>query len=80
MAPNLCTTLKLHKQNTLIRPIVNWRNSPAYEIAKYVTKTLHICLHILNTYNIQSSIHLTTYLKSIEINVTSKCFHCFHST
>jgi hypothetical protein len=38
-APNLHTTTKLHKQNTPIRPVVNWRNSPAYNMAKFVTKT-----------------------------------------
>jgi hypothetical protein len=45
-------------QNTPIRPIINWRNAPAYELAKYLTKTLHTCLHLPNIYNIQNSIHL----------------------
>jgi hypothetical protein len=34
IAPNLHATIKLHKQNTPIRPIINWKNVPAYELAK----------------------------------------------
>jgi hypothetical protein len=33
-------TIKLHKQSKPIRPIVNWKNSPAYKIAKYLNKIL----------------------------------------
>jgi hypothetical protein len=33
-APNLHATIKLHKQNTPIRPIINWKNAPTYELAK----------------------------------------------
>jgi hypothetical protein len=40
-APNLHATIKLHKQNTPIRPIINWRNAPAYELAKHLTRTVH---------------------------------------
>jgi hypothetical protein len=68
MDPNFHATIKLHKQNTPIRPIINWRNTPAYELAKYLTKTLHNYSHLLNTYNIQNSIHLITDLQPIEIN------------
>jgi hypothetical protein len=38
--PNFHTTIKLHKPNTGIRPIINWKNAPAYELAKYLTQTL----------------------------------------
>jgi hypothetical protein len=33
--PNLHTTIKLHKPNTTISPISNWKNTPTYELAKY---------------------------------------------
>jgi hypothetical protein len=39
-APKLHVTIKLHKENTPIRPIINWRNAPAYELAKHLTKIL----------------------------------------
>jgi hypothetical protein len=64
--PKLQATIKLHKQNTHMIPIINWNNVPAYEIAKYLRRILHNCLHLPNTYNIQNSIHLTTNLQSIE--------------
>lgn len=76
-APILCTTIKRHKQNTFLRLVIKWRNSPAYEIVKHATKPLHTCLHLPNTYtyNNQNSIHLTTDLQSIEINEEWECFH-----
>jgi hypothetical protein len=67
-APNLHATIKLHKQNKPIRPIINWKNAPAYELAKHLTKILHDSLHLPNTYNIQNSTHLTKDLKTMEIN------------
>jgi hypothetical protein len=60
MAPTLLATIKLHKQNTPIIPIINWKNSPAYELARHLTGKLRVCLHQPNTYNIQNSVHLTT--------------------
>jgi hypothetical protein len=38
-APNLHSTIQLPKQNAPIRPINNWRNAPAYELAKNLTRT-----------------------------------------
>jgi hypothetical protein len=71
-APNLHATIKLHKENKPIRPIINWRNAPAYEIAKQMSKTLHEYLQLPYTYNIQNSIQLMTDLKSIEINTNTR--------
>jgi hypothetical protein len=39
-ASDLNATIKLHKQNTPIRPVVNWKNPLACNMAKFVTKTL----------------------------------------
>jgi hypothetical protein len=55
-APNLHGTIKLHKPNTPIRPIINWKNAPAYGLAKKLSKLLHNHLKLPNTYNIQNSI------------------------
>jgi hypothetical protein len=35
-APNIYGTIKLHKQGKPIRPIVNWIDSPADKLAKYL--------------------------------------------
>jgi hypothetical protein len=67
-APNLHATIKLHKQKAPIRPIINCRNAPAYELAKYLTRTLHRHLQLSYTYNVQNSIQLMTELQAIKIN------------
>jgi hypothetical protein len=59
---------KITQIYTPIRPIINCTNAPAYELVKYLTKTLCNHLHLPNAYNIQNSIHLTTDLQSMEIN------------
>jgi hypothetical protein len=41
-APSLHATIKLHKPNTPIRPIINWKNAPPYELAKQLTKHYEI--------------------------------------
>jgi hypothetical protein len=63
IAPNLRAIIKLHKQNTPIRPIINLRNAPAYQLAKQLTKTLHNYLQLQYTYNI----HLMTSLQTIKL-------------
>jgi hypothetical protein len=50
-----------------IRPVINWRNAPTYELAKYLTKTLHSYLYLPYTYNIHNSIYVID-LQTIELN------------
>jgi hypothetical protein len=40
-AAGLYATIKLHKHNTPIRPIINWKNAPAYKLAKQLSKIFH---------------------------------------
>jgi hypothetical protein len=68
MVPNLHATIKLHKQNTPIRRVVNWKNSPAYNMAKYVTNTLKETLNLPFRNNIKNSIQLIKNLNNIAIN------------
>jgi hypothetical protein len=39
-------TIKLHKEQKPIRPIVNWRNSPGYKLAKYIATQLSVKLQL----------------------------------
>jgi hypothetical protein len=71
-APNLHATIKLHKHNTPIRPIVSWKQAPAYQLAKQLVRTLHDYLQLPNTYNIQNSIQLMGDLKLITINKNTR--------
>jgi hypothetical protein len=69
--PILLTTIKLHKPGTPIRPIIiiiNWKNTPAYKLAKHIAKLLHNDLQLPYTYNIQDSKTLITELKTIQID------------
>jgi sugar (pentulose or hexulose) kinase len=50
IALNLHATIKLHKENTPIRPIIKWKNGPAYELAKELSKTLNNYLHLPHIY------------------------------
>jgi hypothetical protein len=57
---NLYATIKLHKPNMSIREIINWGNRPADELAKHLTRTMHIHLNLLYTYNMQNTKKLIT--------------------
>jgi hypothetical protein len=41
-APTLHATVKLHKENKPIRPIINWKGAPAYELAEQLTNAAKI--------------------------------------
>jgi hypothetical protein len=43
---NLHATIKLHKPSTPIRPVINWKKAPAYEVVKNLLRKLHNCLHL----------------------------------
>jgi hypothetical protein len=55
-APHILGTLKLHKENKSIRPIVNWKNSPGYKLATHLAKLLKDIIHLPNAFNISNSI------------------------
>jgi hypothetical protein len=67
-APSLHATTKLHEPNTPIRPIINWKNAPACELAKQLAKTLHNYLNLPYTYNVRNSNHIMVDLKTTELN------------
>jgi hypothetical protein len=37
-APAIRGMIKIHKADAPIRPVINWRNAPAYKLAKMLTK------------------------------------------
>jgi hypothetical protein len=63
-APHIYGTIKLHKQENPIRPIVNWRDSPHYTIAK----TPKYSIKLPPTLNVQYTNMLTQSLNQIKIN------------
>jgi hypothetical protein len=73
-APILHTTIKLHKHNTPIRPIINWTNAPAYKLAKYLAITLHKYLQLTYTYNVENTMYLITDLQTIETDENRRLY------
>jgi hypothetical protein len=64
-APNLSSQLKIHKTNTPIRPVVNWKTAPAYKAAKLLNTTLQKHFQLPNAYNVKSPTLLIKDLKEI---------------
>jgi hypothetical protein len=54
-APCIRGTIKLHKQEKSICPIVNWKDSPGYKLAKYLHMILNVTLQLPNAFNLQNS-------------------------
>ena len=71
-APTLRGTIKIHKENHPIRPIVNWKNAPAYNIAKGFNSILNELSLLPHIYNIKNTIQLTQELQQIKIDCNTK--------
>jgi sugar (pentulose or hexulose) kinase len=52
-APQMHGTIKLHKEHKPIRPIVSWRNSPGYKLAKYIATQLSEKIQLPYIYNVE---------------------------
>jgi hypothetical protein len=47
-APTIKGLIKLHKQDQPIRPVVNWRNAPAYKLSRLFTqKVNHLAPYLM---------------------------------
>jgi len=68
---------KIHEAGIPIRPIVDWQNAPAYELAKLVSKLLKLHVPLPYAFNIYSSVQLIESVKDIPININTK-FASFH--
>ena len=45
-SPTIRGLIKIHKENSPIRPTVNWKNAPGYKLAKMLSKKKKIGVHI----------------------------------
>jgi len=43
----------INKEDSPIRPIVNWKNAPAYKLAKMLSKKRKILISIPYTFNVK---------------------------
>jgi hypothetical protein len=67
-APHIYGTIKLHKEHKPIQPIVNWRDSPGYKLAKYIATQLTEKLQLPYVYNVKDSIKLIHNLENLQID------------
>jgi hypothetical protein len=63
--PIIRGSIKIHKTDSPIRPIVNWKEAPAYKLAKMLTKKLGILIPLSYIFNIKNSIQLLEDLLDI---------------
>jgi hypothetical protein len=66
-APTIKGLVKIHKQNQPIRPVVNWRNAPAYKLSKLFTDKLNHLAPLPNAFNIRNSHDLLHNLENTPI-------------
>jgi hypothetical protein len=51
-APSIKGLIKIHKQDQPIRPVVNWRNAPAYQLSRLFTKKINHLAPLPQAFNI----------------------------
>ena len=62
-APTIKGLIKVNKPSHPIRPVVNWRNAPAYNLAKLFSQKIRQLAPLPNTYNIENTRDLIDKLK-----------------
>jgi hypothetical protein len=60
------------RHNKPIRPIVNWKESPGYKLAKHIKTILNNIIKMPNIFNIQNSHHLSQSLMNTKIDTNMK--------
>jgi hypothetical protein len=65
-------TIKLHKQDRPIRPIVNWKERRRYKICKHLNTILNKTLTLPNSFKVQNSYSLAQSLRNIKIDKNTK--------
>ena len=71
-APTIRGLIKIHKTDQPIRPIVNWRNAPAYKLAKLLAHTIQEHTPLPYTFNISNTTQLIHQLKETPITPTTR--------
>jgi len=62
-APNFKGLIKIHKTQQPIRPVVNWKNAPAYKLAGLFTREIKRLAPLQNTHNLNNTTDLISKLK-----------------
>lgn len=70
--PILRALPKIHKVNIPIRPIVNYRNAPAYKLAGFLQKLLKRNINLKNNRTVQNSKQFVAEVHKLKVNKDSK--------
>jgi hypothetical protein len=70
--PTLKGLPKIHKTNTPIRPIINWKNAPAYRLAQFTTDLIKRTVPLPFTFNVNNSVQLMEDLQEITITANTR--------
>jgi hypothetical protein len=71
-APHIHGLIKLHKNDKPIRPIVNWKDSPGYKLAKHLAKLLKHTIQLPNVFNVKNSKALMQSLSQSNVQPGTK--------
>jgi hypothetical protein len=63
--PRMRGLIKFHKTESPIRPVVNWKNAPAYKLAKKLVEVLHTHTPLPYTFNVKNTAQLINDLTDI---------------
>jgi len=66
--PNIRGLIKIHKYESPIRPIVNWKTVLVYKLAKLLTKVLQTYIPLPYTFNVKNTVQLINDLTDIPYN------------
>jgi hypothetical protein len=65
--PTIKGLVKIHKPTQPIRPVVNWRNTPAYKLAKLFTQKINQLTPLPYSFNVKNTKELILNLKDTPI-------------
>jgi hypothetical protein len=57
--------ITIKKEDSPIRPRVNWKNAPAYKLAKMLSKKLKILIPVPYTFSVKNTVQLINDLLEI---------------
>jgi len=70
--PKLTALIKMHKENEPIRLVVNNKQAPSYNIARYLSKRLNKLINLPYTYATKNSCEIVQELNNIQFNKHSR--------
>jgi hypothetical protein len=63
--PTIWGLVKIHKESSPIRPVINWKNGQAYKVTKLLATKLQTYIPLPCTFNVKNTAHLINDLKEI---------------